>query len=306
MKLSINALSTLFVFLMFTSCVTKKKYVAMETDLTQQLEVANRDLGKCGEELNEYMAKLNTAEEERASLQAVLNFSQEELEGFKTQVEDAELQLKRQMTTVGDLTVLNQDARDNIDETLAQLEAKNIYIDRLIAAKSKADSINLALAFNLQSNLEDGLNDESIDVKVDKTVVFVNLSDKMLYRSGSATLNSKSNDVLAKIAKMIKDRPDLEVMVEGYTDNVPMKNSCMKDNWDLSVKRATSVVRALQDDHGINPDRLIAAGRGEYNVIADNSTKEGRATNRRTRIVIMPKLSQFYNTLEASPTTSNE
>jgi chemotaxis protein MotB len=292
----------LFILLFFTSCVSNKKYSAMQADLNGQLANANKDLGKCGEELNAYMAKLNTSEEENASLKAVLNFSEQELQGFKTQVEDAQRQLQRQMTQVGDVAVLTQPARDNINETLAQLEQKNLYIDRLLAAKTKADSLNLALAFNLQGALADGLNDQSIDVKVDKTVVFINLSDKMLYKSGSANLNAEANDVLAKIAMIIQSRPDLEVMVEGYTDNVPIKNSCVQDNWDLSVKRATAVVRALQEKHGINPDRLIAAGRGEYNALADNATSEGRATNRRTRIVIMPKLSQFYNTLD--PNTS--
>lgn len=304
MKLLMKASTFLLVFLMMTSCVTKKKYTLMQDDLNAQLTAANKDLGKCGEELNDYMAKLNTAEEESASLQAVLNFSEQELQGFKVQVEDAQAQLNRQMTQVGDKAVLTQGARDNINETLAQLEEKNVYIDRLLAAKTKADSINLALAFNLQAGLAEGLNDESIDVNVDKTVVFVNLSDKMLFKSGSSNLSNKSNDVLAKIAIMIQNRPDLEVMVEGYTDNVPMKNSCMKDNWDLSVKRATSVVRALQTKHGISPDRLIAAGRGEYVPIADNDSREGRATNRRTRIVIMPKLSQFYNTLQADSSVS--
>jgi chemotaxis protein MotB len=298
MKNPIKASCFLLVLLFFTSCVSNKKYNAMQTDLNGQLATANKDLGKCGEELNVYMAKLNTSEEQVASLQAVLNFSEQELKGFKTQVEDAQTQLQRQMTQVGDVAVLTQPARDNINETLAQLEQKNLYIDRLLAAKTKADSINLALAFNLQGVLVDGLNDQSIDVKVDKTVVFIHLSDKMLYKSGSANLNAEANDVLAKIAMIIQSRPDLEVMVEGYTDNVPIKNSCTQDNWDLSVKRATAVVRALQEKHGINPDRLIAAGRGEYNALADNATSEGRATNRRTRIVIMPKLSQFYNTLD--------
>jgi len=277
----------------------------MQLDLNTQLENANKDLGKCGEELNSYMALANTCEEEKGALQAVLNFSEEQLQGFKTQVEDAEAQLKRQMTQVGDKAVLSQSARDNINETLAQLEEKNLYIDKLLAAKTKADSINLALAFNLQGALDNGLNDESIDVKVDKTVVFINLSDKMLYRSGSANLSSKSNEVLAKIAKIIESRPDLDIMVEGYTDNVPMKNACMKDNWDLSVKRATSVVRALQTKYGVNPDRLIAAGRGQYNTIATNDTKEGRATNRRTRIIIMPKLSQFYDSLDPMTSSRN-
>ncbi|MCB0634660.1 MAG: OmpA family protein, partial [Lewinella sp.] len=181
--------------------------------------------------------------------------------------------------------------------TLSQLEKKDKYIRLLQAAKSKADSINLALAVNLKSVLREGIEDEDVEIKVDKTVVFVNLSDKMLYQSGSSNITSRANEVLGKIAQIIQSRPELEVMVEGYTDNVPIKNSCITDNWDLSVKRATSVVRALQTTHKIDPNRLIAAGRGEYNALASNATAEGRATNRRTRIIILPKLDQFYDLL---------
>jgi chemotaxis protein MotB len=171
------------------------------------------------------------------------------------------------------------------------------YIHLLQAAKTKADSINLALAVNLKGVLKDGIEDQDVEVKVDKTVVFVNLSDKMLYQSGSATLTPRANEVLGKIAKIVESRPDLEVMVEGYTDNVPIKNACMDDNWDLSVKRATSVVRALQNVFKIDPNRLIAAGRGEYNTLADNNTEVGRSINRRTRIIILPKINQFYDLL---------
>jgi chemotaxis protein MotB len=145
--------------------------------------------------------------------------------------------------------------------------------------------------------LQEGIDDKDVEIKVDKTVVFINLSDKMLYKSGSAEINTRASEVLGKIAQIIESRPDLEVMVEGYTDNVPIKNKCMDDNWDLSVKRATSVVRTLQKDFKIDPNRLIAAGRGEYNILASNDTAEGRSTNRRTRIIIMPKLNQFYDLL---------
>ena len=150
---------------------------------------------------------------------------------------------------------------------------------------------------NLKSVLAQGVNDKDIEIKVEKTVVFINLSDKMLYQTGSWVLTTKAGDVLDKIAKIIESNPDLEVMVEGYTDNVKMSSTCLKDNWDLSVMRATSVVRALEKDYKVNPNRLIAAGRGQYNPIGTNDTPEGRAINRRTRIVILPKLNQFYDLL---------
>jgi chemotaxis protein MotB len=177
------------------------------------------------------------------------------------------------------------------------LERKDKYIVLLQNAKTKADSINLALAVNLKSVLREGFDDTDVEVKVDKTVVFINLSDKMLYQSGSANLTPRAQEVLGKIAQIIESRPDLEVMVEGYTDNIPINNTCVEDNWDLSVKRATSVVRVLQKQYKINPNRLIAAGRGEYNTLAPNDTEAGRATNRRTRIIILPKLDQFYDLL---------
>ena len=170
----------------------------------------------------------------------------------------------------------------------------------LQAAKTKADSINLALSVNLKGALENGIADEDIEIAVDKTVVMINLSDKMLYYSGSSNLTSRAKEVLGKIATIIENRPDLEVMVEGNTDNVPIKTATVADNWDLSVKRATSVARVMINDFKIAPERIIAAGRGEYNPIASNDSAEGRSKNRRTRIIIMPKLGQFYDLLDPS------
>lgn len=290
----------LCVGLAMTSCVAKKKY----TSLQSELEAANKDLGKCGESLNAALAKLTTCEKDKENLRTELNTArtslqlrEEQIKDLRAQIEDFKMQRDKQLDQVGNLTVLSQSANENIKETLSQLERKDKYIHLLQAARTKADSINLALAVNLKSVLKDGIEDQDVDVKVDKTVVFVNLSDKMLFQSGSSTLTPRANDILGKIAKIVESRPDLEVMVEGYTDNVPIKNACIEDNWDLSVKRATSVVRALQSNFKINPNRLIAAGRGEYNTLASNDTEAGRATNRRTRIIILPKLDQFYDLL---------
>ena len=290
--------------LLMTSCVSKKKLAEMELGYQADLELANKQLGECGENLNSYMNRLATCNDERDKLRTDLKLANNNIQNKDAQVKDLRDQLNdakamrdKQVSQVGDLTVLSKSANDNIKETLSQLENKDKYIRLLQNAKSKADSINLALAVNLKSVLKDGIEDQDIDIKVDKTVVFINLSDKMLYQSGSATLTPKANEVLSKIAKIIEGRPDFELMVEGYTDNVPIKSACIEDNWDLSVKRATSVVRVLQKNYGVSPDRLIAAGRGEYNVLADNSTAEGRSINRRTRIIILPKLNQFYDLL---------
>ncbi len=290
-----------------TSCVTKKKFTALQTELNTNktlLDAANKDLGKCGQSLNEYMGRLSTCEQERERLKSDMTNAQnaqrmrdEQIQYLKVQVEDYKSLRDKQLTQASDLTVLNKSANENIKETLSQLERKDRYIVLLQNAKTRADSVNLALAVNLTTMLRDGIEDKDIEVKVDKTVVFVNLSDKMLYQSGSAGLTPRAQEVLGKIAQIVESRPDLEVMVEGYTDNVPIKNNCVEDNWDLSVKRATAVVRTLQTRYRINPNRLIAAGRGEYNTLASNDTDAGRATNRRTRIIILPKLDQFYDLL---------
>ena len=297
MKLSIKIFTLIFLGTSMFSCVSKKKFLASQLELQTQLEAANKELGECGVSLNEYMNKLSACESQLSTNKNSLTLREEQITDLKSQITDLKTQRDKQLTQVGDLTVLSQSANDNINRTLAQLEERDKYIRFLQAAKTKADPINLALAVNLKGALKDGLDDEDVDIKVDKTVVMINLSDKMLYKSGSATITSRANEVLGKIAKIIENRPDLEVMVEGHTDNVPIKNSCTKDNWDLSVKRATSVVRVLQEKYEVNPQRLIAAGRGEHLSLADNSTKEGRSTNRRTRIIIMPKLDQFYDLL---------
>ncbi|MBC7778223.1 MAG: OmpA family protein [Phycisphaerae bacterium] len=291
-------LLSLSVALMMTpSCVTKKKYRSMQSTLQTELDVANKDLAKYGVQLNELMAQLSACESARSTNKNEMRVREEQMADLRAQIADCKAQRDKQLTQVGDLTVLSQSANDNIKETLSQLQGKDKYIRLLQAAKTKADSINLALALNLKTVLKDGIEDKDVDVKVDKTVVFINLSDKMLYQSGSYTLTPRANQVLGKIAAIIESRPELEVMVEGYTDNVPYKNGILEDNWDLSVKRSTAVVRALQRDFKINPDRLIAAGRGEHNALTTNNTEEGRSTNRRTRIIIMPKLNQFYDLL---------
>lgn len=279
------------------SCVSKKKYMTDLNALQQQM-------AECDENLDRQLARIASCESEKDRLANELRIAnnnlsvrEEQMSDLRGQLEDLRKQRENQLNQVQDLTKLSQSATTNIQATLSQLEGKDKYIRYLQAARTRADSINLALAVNLKGALEEGIEDEDVEVKVDKTVVFVNLSDKMLYNSGSYTLTSRANEVLAKIARIVKSRPDLEVMVEGYTDNVPIKNNCVKDNWDLSVLRSTSVVRALQTTHGIDPNRLIAAGRGEWNALASNATADGRATNRRTRIIILPKLDQFYDLL---------
>jgi len=280
------------------SCVSKKKHEALQNEL----ELATNDFRACLTEKEDCLKSLNglrvQLKAETAKYEA-FSKSKAEIEAtLKNQLEDLKKQREQQYSQVGDLTVLSKTANENMNQTIKQLEQKDKYIRRLMDAKSKADSLNLALAVNLKSVLRDGIDDEDVEIKVDKTVVFINLSDKMLFESGSYRLTSRAGEVLEKISQIIKSKPELELMVEGYTDNVPIRNSCIDDNWDLSVKRSAQVVRKLQKDYNVDPNKLIAAGRGEYNQLADNSTEEGKAANRRTRIILMPKLSQFYDLLK--------
>jgi chemotaxis protein MotB len=288
--------------------VSKKKFADMET----QYNEAQASLDRCQEQEMVYKSRIDAVEKEGETLQSTLtatkttlNLREEQIADLKSQIEDLKSQRDRQLDQVGDLTVLSKSANDNINRTLEQMEKKDAYIQALQSAKSKADSINLALAINLKSVLADGIADQDIEVSVDKTVVFVNLSNKMLYRSGSAVITPRANEILGKIAKIIEAHPELEVMVEGHTDNVSISTADMKDNWDLSVKRATSVVRVLQDKFNVDPSKLIAAGRGEYMPIASNDTRDGRETNRRTRIIILPKIDQFYDLLNPDKMASN-
>jgi chemotaxis protein MotB len=267
---------TLMLTFLLTSCVSNKKYAELESQHNQtkeELVDAKADLQKCLVDKT-YLEELNASlkEDKARSLQQVEN-----------------------------LTVLTQSSSDNIKEVIAQLSEKDKYINGIRDAMTKKDSINLALAFQLKKDLAAGIQDEDIQIDVEKTVVYISIADKMLFKSGSATVSDRAKEVLGKVATVVNSRPEMEVQVEGYTDNVPINTNCMKDNWDLSVARATSVVRVLQGDFEVAPSRLIAAGRSEYVPLESNDTAEGRSTNRRTRIVILPKLEEFFEILEQKP-----
>lgn len=285
---------SLVLLLGLTSCVPKKQY----EELQARYDRFESDISQRDRELNAYAKKLADCERRETSLQGKVEKAVAEVAIREEQIVDLKVQRDRTVEQVGDLTVLSQGANANITNTLKQLEGKDKYIRLLQNAKSKADSINLALAVNLKNVLKDGIDDADVDIKVDKTVVYINLSDKMLYKSGSYEITDRASEVLAKIAAIANSRPNLELMVEGYTDNVSISTNCINDNWELSVLRSTSVVKSLQEDFGINPNRLIAAGRGEYNTLATNDTAEGRSTNRRTRIILLPKLNEFYDLLD--------
>ncbi|RXP64657.1 hypothetical protein EC396_01410 [Lutibacter sp. HS1-25] len=271
------AVVLLLTSVVLSSCVSKKKYTELEGNFSQknqELVDTKADLMKCQVENESKISSLNQ------------------------QISSLKEDKAKTLEYVDNLTVLSKSASDNIKETLAQMGKKDQYIQYIQKAVTKKDSINLALGFKLKSVLKDGFEDDDIEVNVEKTVVYISIADKLLFKSGSSTISSEAKAVLGKVADVIAAQPNLEVMVEGYTDNKPINTSCIKDNWDLSVSRATSVIRVLQNNFKIDPARLVAAGRSEYTPLDTNNTVEGRAKNRRTRIVLMPKLDQFFELLE--------
>jgi chemotaxis protein MotB len=188
----------------------------------------------------------------------------------------------------------------NISKLVDEINSSNKYIQQLVNAKNKSDSLNMVLTNNLTRSLSPQ-ETQDVDVKVLKGVVYISLSDNMLYKSGSYEISDKAGETLSKIAKIIKDYSNYDVLIEGNTDNVPISQKNIRNNWDLSTLRASSVVQALQNTYGVEPKRLTAGGRGEYNPIADNSTAAGKAQNRRTQIIITPKLDQFMDLIGKAP-----
>lgn len=198
---------------------------------------------------------------------------------------------------MSDLSVISKAGAESIQKSLESINQQYAFIEDLTTKIHQKDSINLALVMNIKRSLMD-INDEDVQVEVRGGVVYVSISDKMLFRSGSSNLTQQAKGVLGKIAAVVNDHEDLQILVEGHTDNVPINNECLVDNWDLSVKRATSVVRTLQQDYFVSPDRMTAGGRSEYVPKSDNESAAGRSENRRTEIIITPKLDQFFKLLE--------
>lgn len=278
-KLFLIAISAIIL----SSCVTQKKYAELESTHNQ----AKQDLVDA-----------------KANLQQCLiekDVNQNKVESLEAKVADLREDKKHAVQQVENLTVLTQASSDNIKNVISQLSEKDKYINGIRSAMTQKDSINLAIKYQLTKELSAGIQDEDIQIDVEKTVVYITIADKLLFKSGSSQVSERAKEILGKVATVISSRKGTEVMVEGYTDDVPINRKDIRDNWDLSVRRATSVVRVLQDDHGVNPERLIAAGRGEYSPLQSNDTSAGRSANRRTRIVILPRLEEFFEILEQKP-----
>lgn len=261
--------------LLLGSCVSNKKYAELET-----MYNSTRDgLMECNTNTRVLETQLAQANKENEELRKALG-------SMKTTL-DKSMENTAQSST-------------NISKLVDEINAANKYIKQLVDAKSKSDSLNIALTNKLTRSLS---NDElkDVDIKVLKGVVYISLADNMLFKSGSYEISDQAMETLSKIAKIIKDYQDYDVLVEGNTDNVPINKTNIRNNWDLSALRASSVVQCLQDKFGINPSRLTAGGRGEFNPVADNSTETGKARNRRTEIIITPKLDQFLDLIDQAP-----
>jgi chemotaxis protein MotB len=219
----------------------------------------------------------------------------EQLKTMNEQTQNLQQTNSKVIGTLQDMSVMSSKQAESVQKSLEKLAERDNYIKDLQGAMAKKDSLNMALVMNLKGSF--GNMGDDIDVQVDKGVVFISISDKLLFKTGSYELSSGAVGVLSNVAKVLNNQPNLEFLVEGHTDNVPMKSSFVKDNWDLSALRATSVVRALQEKYGIDPKRMTAGGRSSYVPVASNATAAGKAANRRTRIVVLPQLDQFFQLL---------
>lgn len=257
--------------LTLTSCGSKKKIA--------ELEAKNKEIQEL---LNSATMKLNLCLSEKDQLTGQVDY-------LKKSNSDL-------INTTANMTTLTSKGAENLEKSLESLREKDLKITRLQDALTRKDSVTLALVTSIKRAV--GVNDPDIDVSVEKGVVYISIADKLLFKSGSYNVTDRAKEILGKVAKIVQDKPDFECMVEGHTDNVPIKNPVLQDNWDLSVKRATSIVRILQNDFGIDPKRLVASGRGEFVPVTDNNTPDGRARNRRTRILVLPKIDQFYDMIE--------
>jgi chemotaxis protein MotB len=258
----------------------------------------------CNKKLRESEARYTTLNNSYTDLQRRFTLCQDSAARYVERIKYLNDQLRNQQTSndqmlnqLKDLSVISGSQAESIKKSLENIGAKDAYIKDLQSAISRKDSLNMALVMNLKGAIGN-LNDQDINIKVDKGVVYIDISDKLLFESGNYQVKERAQEVLGKVAKVLNNQPDIEFMVEGHTDNVPYSSGPLLDNWDLSVKRATSVVRILQNQYGVPASRMTAAGRGEYVPLAPNDTAGGKATNRRTRIVILPQLDQFFKLLE--------
>jgi len=283
----------LTISLVLFSCVSTKKYkesLSRYDELNTKLTAVQGDLTNCNSDKNTLTHQRDDLQNQNANLNSKIADLNKQIDFLKENNTTVLRQLQ-------DLSVLSSSQAESIKKSLDNIGAKDIYIKDLQSALARKDSLNMALVMNLKGAIGN-LDDKDINIKVDKGVVYIDISDKLLFATGRYEVTKNAKQVLGKVAQVLKNQPDIEFMVEGHTDNVPYHNGILLDNWDLSVKRATAVVRILQNEYGLDPTKIAAAGRGEYKPLTTNNDAEGRAANRRTRIVILPQLDQFFKLLE--------
>lgn len=286
MKAKLLTLAAVLLGLAATSCVSNKKYAELQ--------------GKYNDLQNEY----NSTREQLITTSAEAKNLTSQLEVANKSNDDLKKGMSQLKHTLDKSLEANNQGSVNIAKLVDEINASNKYIKQLVEAKSKSDSLNIALTNRLTRSLS---NDElkDVDVKVLKGVVYISLADNMLFKSGSYEVSDRAMETLSKIAKILKDYKDFDVLVEGNTDNVPISKTNIRNNWDLSALRASSIVQVLQTKFGINPQRLSAAGRGEFNPITDNDSEVGKQRNRRTEIIITPKLDDFMDLIDHAPESND-
>ena len=261
---------------------------------------SKKDLVNCQNENRELQSSYQTAKEQLAGANARVTSLEEQLAAQKQALQDQKAAYSRLQKTLDQSVANAQQNNISIDKLVDQINESNQYIRHLVEVKSKSDSLNMVLTNNLTRSLSKEELKE-VDVQVLKGVVYISLTDNMLYKSGSYEINSRAEETLSKIAKIIMDYKDYDVLIEGNTDNVPISRENIRNNWDLSCLRASSVVQYLQNHYGVDPKRLTAGGRGEFNPIATNDTEVGKQRNRRTQIIITPKLDEFMDLIDKAP-----
>ncbi len=279
-----------------SSCVSKKKYAEAEAKLAALAQANETAVGKLKSDVSDCEKKATDLTAELQNRNTELAAKTKQLKDLQEQNDYLKKTNNNLLDRLSDLSVVSKSGAESIKKSLEALNEQNKYIQNLNSSIQRKDSINLALVMNLKRSLAD-VNDDDVTVEVKKGVVYISISDKMLFQSGSAVINTKAEAVLAKVAKVVNDHKELDILVEGHTDNVPIATDCIKDNWDLSAKRATSVVRMLQTKFAVAPERMTAGGRSEFAPKDSNQSADGRKSNRRTEIIVTPKLDQFFELL---------
>ncbi|MBP6184772.1 MAG: OmpA family protein [Saprospiraceae bacterium] len=296
--------SLLLVFLatslITTSCVSKKKYAALEAQHNQIKTMLEKQLADCNTTSDGLRKDLNNRDNEIAGLKTQAVARDGQLKNLEDQVTYLKQTNTNLLDRMADLSIVSKSGAESIRKSLDAINEQSKYIKDLSGQVQRKDSLNLALVMSLKRSLSD-INDQDVQIEVKKGVVYISLSDKLLFRSGSAVINQSAETVLSKVAKVLNDHKELDILIEGHTDNVPISTDCVKDNWDLSTLRSTSVARLLQTKYSVDPARMIAGGSGQYKPKSDNATTEGKSMNRRTEIIITPKLDQFFQLLNPEP-----